>query len=134
MHYYTDVLKKYVEFDGRASRKEYWMFTFMNTLVYVVVSFVAGAVLPQSLGGVVTGLYALAILLPSIAVGIRRLHDTNRSGWWLLIGIIPFIGALVLLVFFVLDSTPGANEYGPNPKGMMAAAPTGASATPPQQM
>jgi uncharacterized membrane protein YhaH (DUF805 family) len=61
-------------------------------------------------------LFALAILLTSIAVGVRRLHDTDRSGWWLLIAFVPIIGAIVLLVFFVLDSTPGDNKYGANPK------------------
>ncbi len=61
--------------------------------------------------------YSLAVLLPSIAVAIRRLHDTSRSGWWLLIALVPFIGAIVLIIFYALDSTPGANRYGPNPKG-----------------
>lgn len=60
---------------------------------------------------------SLVLLLPSLAVGVRRLHDTDRTGWWLLIGVVPIIGAIVLIVFFVLDSTPGANRFGPNPKG-----------------
>ena len=69
--------------------------------------------------GVLVSLYALVLLLPSLAVGARRLHDTGRSGWWLLIGLVPLIGSIVLIIFFVLDSQPGDNPYGPNPKGML---------------
>ena len=68
--------------------------------------------------GLLTTLYSLAILIPSIAVGVRRLHDTGRSGWWLLIGLIPVLGSIVLIVFFVLDSEPGENAYGANPKAL----------------
>lgn len=71
--------------------------------------------------GVLQSLYALAVLIPSLAVGVRRLHDTGRNGWWLLIGLIPLIGAIVLLVFFFQDSQPGNNEYGPSPKAAGAA-------------
>ena len=63
-----------------------------------------------------SGIYYLAVLIPSLAVGVRRLHDTDRSGWWLLLSLIPVIGWIVLIIFFVLDSTPGENQYGPNPK------------------
>lgn len=72
--------------------------------------------------GALGGLFCLAVLIPSIAVGVRRLHDTGRTGWWLLIGFIPLIGAIVLIVFFVLDSQPGTNAYGPNPKETAAPA------------
>ena len=68
--------------------------------------------------GLLTTLYSLAILIPSIAVVVRRLHDTGRSGWWLLIGLIPVLGSIVLIVFFVLDSEPGENAYGANPKAL----------------
>ena len=70
----------------------------------------------------VYGLIMLGLLIPSLAVSIRRLHDTNRSGWWILIGLIPFLGALVLIVFYLLDGTPGPNKYGPDPKGRVSAA------------
>jgi uncharacterized membrane protein YhaH (DUF805 family) len=117
MNWYLGVLKKYVEFNGRARRTEYWMFTLFNLIISFVLGFIDGLV--GSAGehvGLLGLIYALAVLLPSIAVSARRLHDTGRSGWWLLIALVPFIGAIVLLVFMLLDSTPGDNEYGPNPK------------------
>lgn len=119
MNWYLGVLKKYVDFSGRARRKEYWMFVWFNILVSIVlgaVDYATGMVNTESGLGALSGLYSLAVLLPSIAVAVRRLHDTSRSGWWLLIGFVPLIGALVLLVFMVLDGTPGSNEHGPNPK------------------
>jgi len=118
MNWYVEVLKKYAVFSGRARRKEYWMFVLFNIIISFVIGFVEGMVgLARDGYGPISGLYMLAILLPSIAVGIRRLHDTGRSGWWLLIMLIPIIGPLVLLFFFVGDSQPGTNQYGPNPKG-----------------
>jgi uncharacterized membrane protein YhaH (DUF805 family) len=117
--WYLEVLRKYAQFDGRARRKEYWMFT----LFYVLIAFGLGVV-----GGMlgigdstVTGnmigiIYFVATFIPSIAVGIRRLHDTGRSGWWSLIVFIPIIGVLALVIFAVQDSEPGTNAYGPNPK------------------
>jgi uncharacterized membrane protein YhaH (DUF805 family) len=96
----------------------------MFVLFSIIVSIVLG-ILDLMLGTVAengTGLlqtvYGLAVLLPSIAVNIRRLHDTNRSGWWLLISFVPCIGWIVMLVFTVQDSQPGTNQYGPNPKGL----------------
>ncbi len=120
MNWYLDVLKKYAVFSGRARRMEYWMFVLFNIIVSVVLVFVDG-MLGLSLGegvGLLSTLYGLAVLLPGIGVAIRRLHDTNRSGWWLLIGFVPLIGLIVLLVFMVLDSTPGENRFGSNPKGI----------------
>jgi uncharacterized membrane protein YhaH (DUF805 family) len=108
MKWYVEVLKKYVLFDGRARRQEYWMFMLVNFIISVVL-----AVLSL---GVLETIYGLAVFLPSLGVSFRRLHDTDRSGLWLLLGFIPFIGALVLLYFFAQDSTPGTNQYGPNPK------------------
>lgn len=94
------------------------MFVLFNILIAIVL-----AILDTLLGfttesgfGVLGLIYALAILIPGIAVAIRRLHDTGRSGWWILIGLVPLIGFIVLLVFYVQDSIPGDNEYGPNPK------------------
>jgi uncharacterized membrane protein YhaH (DUF805 family) len=119
MEWYSAVLKKYAEFNGRARRKEYWMYTLINVVIILVLEIAGFAMMKNALGTIilgVMGLYCLATLLPSIAVAIRRLHDTGRSGWWLLVCVIPLV-SLVLLVFMFLDSQPGANEYGPNPKG-----------------
>lgn len=119
MNWYLGVLKKYAEFGGRARRKEYWMFVWFNILigfVLGVVDYTTGLANAETGVGVLSGLYSLAVLVPGIAVAVRRLHDTSRSGWWLLIGFLPLIGALVLLFFMVQDGTPGANAHGPNPK------------------
>jgi len=117
MEWRLQVLKKYAVFSGRAHRTEYWMFVLINLIIsfvlYLVEAFAGGP-------GVLGGLYSLAVLIPSFAVAARRLHDTNRSGWWLLIGLIPVIGAIVLLVFMVQDSQPEDNQYGPNPKAAIA--------------
>lgn len=113
MNYYLSVLKNYATFTGRARRAEYWMFALFNFIVVVVLSVIDGVI---GSPGILGGIYVLAILLPSIAVGVRRMHDTSRSGWWLLIVLLPIIGGIWFLVLSVLDSTPGSNEYGPNPK------------------
>ncbi|OYW39782.1 MAG: hypothetical protein B7Z35_03200 [Hydrogenophilales bacterium 12-61-10] len=119
MNWYLGVLKQYAVFKGRARRKEYWFFILFNliaSLVLTGVDFMTGS-LDAELGmGLLSGLYSLAVLIPSLAVTVRRLHDTGRTGWWLLIGLIPLIGAIVLLVFMLLDSQPGDNEYGAHPK------------------
>jgi uncharacterized membrane protein YhaH (DUF805 family) len=123
MNWYLDVYKKYADFTGRARRSEYWYFFLFYTIAYIVLSIIdasIGTYSVQSSIGLLGGLYMLASLIPSVAVGIRRLHDTGRSGWWLLIGLIPLIGAIVIIVFFVQDSAPGANQYGPNPKEQKA--------------
>jgi uncharacterized membrane protein YhaH (DUF805 family) len=112
MNYYMEVLKKYATFGGRARRAEYWMFTLINVIIAVVVAFVSAKIGMAWLYMV----YAIGVLLPSLAVGIRRLHDTGRSGWYLFIALIPLIGAIVLLVWMIQDSQPGDNQYGSNPK------------------
>ena len=117
MSWYLEVLKKYAIFSGRARRKEYWMFVLINVIISFVLYFIEGL---AGGPGVVGGLYGLALLIPSIAVGVRRLHDTNRTGWWLLIGLIPVIGAVILIVFTVQDGEQGANQYGPDPKAVVA--------------
>ncbi|OGU23055.1 MAG: hypothetical protein A2580_08185 [Hydrogenophilales bacterium RIFOXYD1_FULL_62_11] len=123
MDWYLGVLKQYAVFKGRARRKEYWFFILFNliaSLLLTLVDFMTGS-LDAELGmGLLSGLYSLAILIPSLAVTVRRLHDTGRTGWWLLVGLIPLIGAIVLLVFMLLDSQPNDNEYGANPKGVAA--------------
>ncbi len=112
MNWYLEVLKKYAVFTGRAHRTEYWMFFLFNFIIAIVLGVIDGV-----LGTAILGLiYSLAVLIPGIAVGVRRLHDTNRTGWWLLIGLVPLIGFIVLIVFFVQDSQEGSNDYGPNPK------------------
>lgn len=117
MDWYLEAWRKYAVFSGRARRTEYWMFVLFNVIVAVVLSFVDGLVGSQ---GALDMLYGLAALIPGIAVSVRRLHDTDRSGWWLLVGLIPLVGTIVLLVFMVQDSTPGQNEFGANPKEEMA--------------
>jgi len=114
MEYFIDAVKNnYVNFNGRARRKAFWMFM----LVYFVISIVA-SVIDSILGmQLVSLIVTLALLLPTISISTRRLHDTGRSGWWQLIGLIPLIGAVVLIVFYVQDSHD-ENEYGVNPKGV----------------
>ena len=115
MGWYMAVLKKYAVFSGRARRKEYWMFYLMNLLVacaIAIVETIAGVQSPGPLSIV----YSVAIFIPALALAVRRLHDTGRSGWWLLIGLLPIIGAIVLLFMVLQDSQPGENQYGPNPK------------------
>ena len=105
------VLSKYADFSGRARRSEYWWFVLAYVIAYVVV-----ALIDQAFGfPILTLILALGLLVPSLAVSVRRLHDTGRSGWWLLINLIPF-GGIVTLVFSCLDSQPGTNAYGPSPK------------------
>lgn len=113
MNWYLEVLKKYAVFSGRARRKEYWMFALFSVIIVLVLGFVDELV---GSPGVIGMLYSLAVLIPSIAVSVRRLHDTDRSGWWLLIGIVPLLGAIVLFVFMVQNSKPDQNQYGANPK------------------
>lgn len=118
MNWYLEVLKKYAVFSGRARRKEYWVFTLFSVTFSLILGFVDGALGFDRDGGTgpLGALYSLAVLVPSLAVAVRRLHDTGRSGWWVLIGLIPCVGFIVLIVFLAQDSQPGANEYGPNPK------------------
>lgn len=119
MNSYLATLKKYAVFDGRAQRKEYWLFVLFNLIVSIVLTIVdrlTGTYSADYGMGALGAVYALAVLLPGIGVSVRRLHDTDRSGWWLLIVFIPILGALVLLVFMILDGTPGTNRFGPNPK------------------
>jgi len=119
MHWYIDVLKKYFVFSGRAQRAEYWYFILFNiiaSIIIVIIDSIVGTFNPETGVGILSVIYALAILIPSIAVAVRRLHDTGRTGWWLLIWLIPLVGFIVILVFMILDSEPSDNEYGANPK------------------
>ncbi len=119
MNWYLLALKKYAEFSGRSQRSEYWFFVLFYFLIAVVLSIVdvsAGFTSLHTGIGLFSALFMLAMFIPSLAVGVRRLHDIGRTGWWILIGLIPFVGWIVLLIFAVQDSQPGTNEYGPNPK------------------
>jgi uncharacterized membrane protein YhaH (DUF805 family) len=111
LHWYTDVIKQYAVFDGRASRPEYWWFFLINTVISVLLD----VVIPGSTGQVLGAIYALAVLLPSIGVGIRRLHDTNRTGWWLLVSLVPLVGWIWIIVLLALAGDEGPNRYGPPP-------------------
>lgn len=118
MEWYLTVLKKYFVFSGRARRKEYWMFALFSTIASIILTIVdlsLGTVYGLTEIGLLSTLYSLAVLLPSLGVSVRRLHDTNHSGWWMFIVLIPLIGVLFLLVVMCFDSTED-NEYGPNPK------------------
>jgi len=119
VRWYLDVLKKYAEFSGRARRAEYWFFTLFNGIAFLVLAFIDSAA-GEGGGGVFMGLYGLAVMIPSLAVSVRRLHDTGRSGAWLFLGLIPLIGGIVMLVFMVQDSDEGENQYGVNPKAVAA--------------
>lgn len=99
------------------------MFVLFNIIISILLSIVDGitGTFSAMAGlGLLGGLYSLAVLIPSLAVSVRRLHDTSRSGWWLLIALIPLVGAIVLIVFMAQDSKPGENQYGANPKGAVA--------------
>ncbi|MCX6021796.1 MAG: DUF805 domain-containing protein [Chloroflexi bacterium] len=111
MELYLDALKRYVEFSGRSSRKAFWYFVGLNLVVVIVLAIIEAII---GIPGMLSGLYQLGVLLPSLAVGVRRLHDTGRSGWWTLIAFIPF-GGLVLLYFYVLEGNTSPNQYGPSP-------------------
>jgi uncharacterized membrane protein YhaH (DUF805 family) len=106
------VLTQYATFSGRARRSEYWWFFLAYFIASVVASIIDG-ILGVMVLGVILG---LGLLIPTLAVGVRRLHDIGKSGWWLLIGLIPLVGAIVLLVFACQDSQPGTNQWGPSPK------------------
>ena len=137
---FTDAIKtclqrKYADFKGRARRSEYWFFFLFTVIVSAI-----GAVLDAVLGfrsdttgsGPIQGILNLALLIPGIAVAARRLHDTGRSGWWQLIGLIPIVGWIILIVFLVQDSKED-NKHGPNPKGLSQGQGVGYGEAPPQQ-
>ncbi len=113
---------KYATFLGRARRAEYWWFVLFNILVNIALNIVDGVIFgfgggPMHEGGpqFLSGLYSLAVLLPSLAVGVRRLHDLGRSGWWLLIWLIPLLGWIILIWWFATKGEDGPNDYGPDP-------------------
>lgn len=119
---YKSVLTdKYADFTGRARRAEYWWFVLMNFIVITAIAIVSLILYSVSdtlgvLGIVIYAVYALAVIVPGVAVAVRRLHDTNKSGWMILVGLIPLVGGILILVFYFTDSDPGPNQYGPSPK------------------
>jgi uncharacterized membrane protein YhaH (DUF805 family) len=128
MDWYLMVWRKYAEFSGRSRRKEYWMFVLFNFLAILALAAIGGVglAISEDYGGILfvpLGIYVLATIIPGLAVGVRRLHDTGKSGWlllaFMLVGLIPvigFISAILQIVFMCQDSDPGMNQYGPNPK------------------
>ena len=144
MNWFLAALSKYAEFQGRARRKEYWYFALFTCIIGVAL-LLAGVALASLMGRGRSGdeilagpvsipffLFCLAILIPALAVTVRRLHDTGRSGGWYFIGFVPFVGHILLFIFTLLDSTPGQNEYGPNPKGVPGYGPPVPLYPPPQ--
>ncbi len=113
-----DAYKRFADFQGRGSRREYWLFFLVYVVQLIVATLLDRLVLGVAPGEGVPVFYLLTILanlIPALSAGFRRLHDTDRSAWWLLIGLIPLIGAIVLIVFYVLPGTPGPNRFGPQP-------------------
>tara|TARA_E500000305_G_C3917712_1_gene186540 strand:- start:199 stop:585 length:387 start_codon:yes stop_codon:yes gene_type:complete len=114
-------IKRYADFSGRSRRKEYWMFLLGVIIVAVVLGLIEGAL---GIGGSVGGIYGplsliflIAVIIPGIAVQVRRFHDQDKSGWFVLLSLIPFVGGLVVLVFMLLEGTKGPNRFGADPKG-----------------
>ncbi|MGH6656078.1 MAG: DUF805 domain-containing protein [Actinocrinis sp.] len=118
MNYYVGVLKNYAGFSGRARRAEYWQFVLFNVIAMVVC-----LVIDLAIGSPILYIvYLVAVLVPSLAVAVRRLHDTDRSGWWILFSLVPLVGGITLLVFMCLEGTRGDNKHGTDPKAPMQAA------------
>jgi uncharacterized membrane protein YhaH (DUF805 family) len=125
MHYFIEVLKKYAIFKGRARRAEYWYFTLVSTIISVVINVISNIFSDkQNIIGLV---YSLAVFIPGLAVSVRRLHDIGKSGWMILINLIPLVGFIWFIVLACKDSNPGENKYGPNSKMQ----PASTSPTPP---
>lgn len=123
MNWIKTVYQKYAVFEGRAQRAEYWYFALFYIIAYAVLGLIDGSLMrpeDELQWGILTSVFTLGTLVPSIAVSVRRLHDTDRSGWWLLLVFVPLIGQLVVLVFTILDGTHGANRFGPDPKQRVA--------------
>ncbi len=111
MEWYLKCWRHYADFEGRARRTEFWMFVLFNVIAGIILSLISD---------VIAYLYSLAIFIPSLAVGARRLHDFGKSGWWLLIGLVPLIGWICLLVFYCTEGEEDKNDWGINPKDLPA--------------
>ena len=119
MAWFLIALSRYATFDGRSRRREYWGFMAFYVLLHLLVTTLGALVGPRT-AAALSFAYEAVLLVPAVAVGVRRLHDTGRSGMWMLLGLVPVVGTLALVYFLVQDSEPGDNEYGPNPKGVDA--------------
>ena len=119
MQWLKEVIAKYATFRGRARRREYWRYILYYVIAFVtlvLIDMLTGTFNMESQLGFLSGLFLLFMLIPSVAVAVRRLHDTERGGWWLLLAFLPLIGQLVLLFFFIQEGDEGDNAYGPDPK------------------
>ena len=125
MNYYIKAFKPYINFEGRSRRKDFWYFALISFIISIALNMIDGR------NDLISSLYSLAVLIPSLGLGVRRLHDTSRSGWWILINLIPIVGWIVFIVFAAQDSTPGSNKYGPNPKGVNTVTPVSTPTPPP---
>jgi Predicted membrane protein len=110
------VTTKYLDFSGRARRKEYWGFILFDFIINVAIGFVSHRLRGSILIGSLSPFYSLAVLLPRLAVAVRRLHDNDKSGWWFFIFLVPIIGPIWLFILLIREGTPGANRFGPDPK------------------
>jgi len=117
MNWYLKALRQYADFSGRATRQEFWMFVLFN-IIFSVFSTLIDYSLGTGFegGGIISSIYSLAVLIPSLAVTVRRLHDIGKSGWNILLGLIPLIGFIILIVYYATDSEFGDNKWGPDPK------------------
>jgi len=118
MKWYFAAFKKYAVLSGRAARREFWYFLLCNLIVWIflaAVDWMAGGFRDEGYPELFTELYGLVTVIPILAVSVRRLHDSELSGWWVLIGFVPLVGGLVLLWLMALEGTPGSNRYGAKP-------------------
>ena len=115
LFYFTKCLKNYTNFAGRARRKEFWMFVVVNAAISFILGIIGG-IISSWAGNIISFIYALAVLIPSIAVGVRRLHDIGKSGWFYFLCLVPIVGAIILIVWACKPGDTGENEYGSDPK------------------
>lgn len=123
MYLYVEVFKKALDFEGRATRKEYWCFYLINMLIYIILNLLdimLGVYSFEAGVGILSLIFIIVVLIPGLAVTFRRLHDIGRSGWWFLVNLIPLIGPIIFLIFMLLDSQEGENRYGLSPKAIAA--------------
>jgi uncharacterized membrane protein YhaH (DUF805 family) len=130
MNYYINALKNYAVFDGRETRKSYWMFILFNLVIVAVLSFIDSFIGGEELN-ILTTIYGLAVLLPTIGIAVRRLHDTERSGWWLLISFVPLVGAIILIVLLALPTKGTGASVAPTTRAEPAPTKVDTPQTPP---
>ena len=120
MKWFIKCIQHYADFSGRARRKEYWMFYLFYAIFYFCTTII-DMILDSDIGGtgIVSWIFMLATFVPFLAVCVRRLHDIGKSGWWMLINLVPLIGGIWFFILTLLDSEPGDNQWGSNPKGEM---------------